>query len=343
MTPDGQQWVVRGFDDDEEGAVERDEPESGSSEEGANVRYSRGTGAESRWRTGVWGFDDDLTQAPAGGENEEDPPSADPIDEREPEGDWVTGTVESEGDPVWEFGDDSYQWSSEQWALGILRTRVDQGAGLEALIREAVEALSDNLSAEYAEFTELSPSGKLFLREGIGWKARGVVGMASVESDASSYAGYALARAEGCVLVANVSDERRFEIPEPWGDHGVASSLIVAVRAKERTFGVLAVHSVTPNRFDSEEARFVNEVANVLSLGIERACKRQAALRLEGGGRIPEGARTNASSFSSVPSKPSPQPRTKLPLFEGWRDSSYQRWRTGVSWMCSPKTLQGRP
>lgn len=295
VTPDGQGWVVGGFGDEED-AVERDETKSGSLEEGANVRYSRGTGAKSRWLTG-WGFDDDPTEAPADGESEDDPPSVDPTDEQEPEGDWVIGTAGAEGDPVWEVGDDPYGWSSKQWALGILRTSVDQGAGLEALIRYAVEALRDGLSTEYAEFIELSPGGKLFVREGIGWKARDVVRMASVESDASSYAGYALARAEGCVLVANVSDERRFEIPESWGDHGVASSLIGAVRAGKRTFGVLAAHSVTPNRFDGEEARFLNEVASVLSLGIERACERRAALRLEGGAPNPRGSADQRLGF----------------------------------------------
>lgn len=330
-------WVVGGGDDDGKDAVERDKSvnrwttsgapdatESRSPAESKDGPHQEDSEFGSQWIVGrrpdagpdekpADGKGAEEQRWVSGAQPEERPPM-EPTDGGRREGGWsknawstapkfepgidvrvALSTGESEGESSWEVGVAPRKRGRSR-ALEILKTLVRQGAGLEATVRRAVETLRDGLAIEYAEFLELSPAGKLVFREGIGWESGGV-GTASLESDTSSYAGYALARARERVVVANADDERRFGTSQLAEDHGIVSSLIGAVRSGDRTLGVLAAHSVTPHNFGREDVHFFDEVVNVLSVGIERACEKQVAARFGGGAPDPRASADQRYEF----------------------------------------------
>lgn len=165
---------------------------------------------------------------------------------------------------------------------GMIWTRIHQrevvcGLGLSALsgetlsdvLEEAVLAVADVLTVEYAAVLESLPGGRrLLLRAGVGWKG-GLVGRATVGTGLESPAGYTL-MSSGVVAAEDFETENRFEVPRLLRDHGAVGGLCVKIHAGSGVYGVLEAHTSWRRSFNADEVLFLEEVAEVIGTAAER-------------------------------------------------------------------------
>jgi len=143
------------------------------------------------------------------------------------------------------------------------------GMGLDDLFQKATEAIAETLDVELCKVLELQPDGKaLFLRAGVGWKP-GLVGHASVGTELDSQAGYTL-KSNYPVIVKDLRTETRFSGPPLLRDHGVISGLSVIIGSIDQPWGVLGCHAKVHRDFSENDIHFIQMLANILSLDIER-------------------------------------------------------------------------
>jgi PAS domain S-box-containing protein len=137
------------------------------------------------------------------------------------------------------------------------------------VLDEAVALVAQNLDVEYCKVLELLPDGKaLLLRSGVGWK-EGFVGSATVGSGADSQAGYTVL-SDQPVTVEDLRTEKRFSGPPLLHEHGVVSGMSVIIPTSEGPYGVLGAHTKRRRIFTKDEVNFLQAVANVLGMMIQR-------------------------------------------------------------------------
>jgi signal transduction histidine kinase len=95
-----------------------------------------------------------------------------------------------------------------------------------------------------------------------------------VEATETSPIGYTVLSATP-TLVADWPSETRFTQPPQLRGHGVISSLAVVIPGKSSPFGCLGVDVTASRMFRDEEIHFLQAVANMLALAIERAQSNQ--------------------------------------------------------------------
>ena len=135
---------------------------------------------------------------------------------------------------------------------------------------ETVASVARTLDVPYCEVLELLPSGDAFLlRAGLGWKS-GHVGRATVGAGSDSPAGHTLLTAEP-VVVEDLPTETRFSVPELLREHGIVSGISVVIQGRERPYGVLGAHSPRRRAFSGDDVSFMEAIASVLAMAIERA------------------------------------------------------------------------
>lgn len=141
---------------------------------------------------------------------------------------------------------------------------------LQALLDFTVESLARVLEVPLCKVLELDPDGNsLLLRAGIGWKD-GLVGVARVDANSTTQAGFTLASATP-VVVENLRREQRFSGPPLLFDHGVVSGMSVVIHGQDDShYGVLGVHATEYRCFSEHDINFLQSVANVLAESIRR-------------------------------------------------------------------------
>jgi PAS domain S-box-containing protein len=163
---------------------------------------------------------------------------------------------------------------------------------LPTLMDETVRAVVHTLHVEYCKLLELLPDGQgLLLRAGVGWR-EGLVGKAVVPSGPGSQAGYTLMSSEP-LIVEDLHTETRFHGSPLLIDHGVISGISVIIAGKERPFGVLGAHTTRRRTFTRDDINFLQSVANVLALAIERKQAEEERVQLLANERM---ARAQAES-----------------------------------------------
>jgi len=116
----------------------------------------------------------------------------------------------------------------QQRVVAQLGQRALATTDVDGFMRHVCETVADTLDTDYCKVLDLDPAAdRLHLRAGVGWDD-GVVGTATVPSDANSQAGYTLQQREP-VRVAELSTETRFTGPDLLTDHGVESGISVIV------------------------------------------------------------------------------------------------------------------
>jgi len=139
---------------------------------------------------------------------------------------------------------------------------------LTALVNEAAAVVAKTLGTEYSAVAERLPGTEDFLvRAGIGWKA-GVVGSTVAAGDAPD-AVYML-RSDEPVVIVDVRAESRFAIAPGLVEHGIRSAIAVVIRGRARPWGLLGVYTRCPRAFGPDDVGFLQSVANVLALAVER-------------------------------------------------------------------------
>lgn len=157
----------------------------------------------------------------------------------------------------------------QQEATGWLGLAALLGTDMAALMDQAAGVIAEVLSVEYSEILELLADGTgLLLRAGVGW-SEGLVGQATVGTNLESQAGYTLI-SRGPVIVEDLREERRFEGPPLLSEHGVVSGISATIYVHGHAYGVLGAHTAKKRSFTEDEVLFLQEVADVLGVAIER-------------------------------------------------------------------------
>jgi PAS domain S-box-containing protein len=140
---------------------------------------------------------------------------------------------------------------------------------LEALMEDAASRIADTLKVEYCDVLEVLPDEKtLLLRAGVGWR-EGLVGQATMSSEAaSSEAGYTLIASP--VIVDELTTETRFKCSPLLHEHAIVSGMSVIIHGSARPFGVLGAYSKTQRTFTQDDVNFLQPIANVISQAIQR-------------------------------------------------------------------------
>jgi PAS domain S-box-containing protein len=154
-------------------------------------------------------------------------------------------------------------------AVAQLGQRALAGADLTTLMDETARMVVQTLGVKYCKILELLPGGQaLLLRAGAGWK-QGFVGRAVLDSGPASHSGYTLMVGQP-VIIEDLHTETRFHPPALLVEHGVVSGLSVIVAGRDQPYGVIGAYTTTRHTFSFNDVNFLQSVANILALAIER-------------------------------------------------------------------------
>jgi signal transduction histidine kinase len=160
-------------------------------------------------------------------------------------------------------------------ALAELSQSARADTDLPTLMGQAVALMAHTLDLQYSAIWELLPDrSALILRAGVGWPA-GTVGRVTIHAGATALACCAEPDTSP-IFITNWESETRFGQPSLLRDHGVASSLCAILHGRDRPFGMLCADSATRRMFINAEAHFLQTVAHLLALVIERVEAKQA-------------------------------------------------------------------
>src|SRR5258708_5462285 len=155
----------------------------------------------------------------------------------------------------------------QQSAVAVLGQTAIRSRDLVALLNEATVIAAETLGTDGALIGEWLPGGEgSRLRAGAGWG--GLVGKTLAANDALM--SVRMLRSDEPVVVPDIGAEPRLAVSRAAWEHGVVSVMGVVVRGHAGPWGGLAVHSTRPRSFSPDDRGFLQTVANVLSLAVER-------------------------------------------------------------------------
>jgi PAS domain S-box-containing protein len=150
-------------------------------------------------------------------------------------------------------------------ALG-LRALGDEDVG--GLIDQAVEFVAETLGVRYASVAELVGGDHLVLRAGTGWP-REAIGTTWGSAGRETFAGYTLMVKEP-VVSDDVASDERFPASAVLDTSGPTSAAGVVIHGRDEPFGVLTVFSEGTRPVSANDLDFLQTVANLLAIAIER-------------------------------------------------------------------------
>ncbi len=137
----------------------------------------------------------------------------------------------------------------------------------QALLEETLPLVAAILGVEYCSVLKLLPDGNFLLEKGIGWKPEDTGRI--IKKDSSSRAGYTVL-SSWPILLEKLDRKRSIMTMGLEGYQNIISGISVLIGSVEKPYGMLTAHSTKKERFAQEDARFLNSVAIILSLTIER-------------------------------------------------------------------------
>ncbi len=150
--------------------------------------------------------------------------------------------------------------------LGVLAL---QGASVDTLLAATVRLTAEGLRVQFCKVLRYIPQeNRLLVQAGVGWDP-GIVGVASIGADLESPAGFAL-RTGKPVISNHLENEERFRTPGLLVQHGIKRAMNVILQGDGKPFGVLEVDSQSEEDFVEHDLTFLQGVANVLGMAIER-------------------------------------------------------------------------
>jgi PAS domain S-box-containing protein len=159
--------------------------------------------------------------------------------------------------------------ASQQAALVELGQSALAGTDIPSLMQQAVALVAHTLGVEYSAVLEPLPDGSaLVLRAGVGWE-EGAVGQATIDVERTALANYLLSSTSS-VIVEDWRSETRFSQPPLLHDHEVICGVWVSILRQGRPFSILGADSALGRTFTDDDTYFLQAVANLLALAIER-------------------------------------------------------------------------
>lgn len=156
----------------------------------------------------------------------------------------------------------------QQVTLGELSQAALTGANLTALLRRAVFLVAQQLGVEYSTIWELLPDRRTLLLQAEIGEQEDALEHRPITADPMSFADHVLSN-PAPVIVTDWVRETRFQQPLLLRERGVRSSMAVIIPTPQ-VFGVLTADSTTPRTFADQEMQFLQMVANVLALALDR-------------------------------------------------------------------------
>jgi diguanylate cyclase (GGDEF)-like protein/PAS domain S-box-containing protein len=140
---------------------------------------------------------------------------------------------------------------------------------LDDVMSHAVELASVTLKADYCDLLELDADGtQLFRKAATGRSDDFPTSSSAVPVRPGGPIEFVLARREPLVA-SDLSQDERFR-GSPLLERGVRSSILVPIFGTSGSFGVLNVHAKKTRHFSEEHLSFLQSVANILAVAIER-------------------------------------------------------------------------
>jgi signal transduction histidine kinase len=168
--------------------------------------------------------------------------------------------------------------SRQQSAVAQLGVTAMRARNLDTLLQEAVSLASGGLGTGRAIVWELRRDRRdILLRAHVGWDD--LPAGATVPLADGSIAEYVITN-EQPIIVGDLSNDTRFATSWLLRDYKVATILTTVIRGREQPWGLLTAHSLVPRAFSEDDIEFLQSMANVLALAIEREHADQERLRL---------------------------------------------------------------
>jgi PAS domain S-box-containing protein len=142
------------------------------------------------------------------------------------------------------------------------------GLALDELLNAAVRTAREELDTAYATLAELTGDGSgLLVRAGAGLPEGLTGGVVPVR--AGELPGVVL-EGRRAVAVEDFGSDPNVDPSSEQRDLGVASAMAAPIEGPGRPHGVLAVHSRSPHRWSPEDLHFLDALANVVGLAVQR-------------------------------------------------------------------------
>ncbi|HEY6239375.1 MAG TPA: EAL domain-containing protein [Burkholderiales bacterium] len=139
---------------------------------------------------------------------------------------------------------------------------------VEDVLSRAVELVSVSLKADFCSVLELEEGGKqLLIKAAFGWP-REIVERRTVPIRPGSNLEFVLSRREPLIVEDLAKDGRFSDSPLP--SLGARSGIQVPIFGTAGTFGLLSAHVRKERGFGQDDASFLQSVANILAVAIER-------------------------------------------------------------------------
>ncbi|CAM3952742.1 PAS domain S-box protein [Roseateles saccharophilus] len=172
----------------------------------------------------------------------------------------------------------------------------------QQLLMQALAVAADALEVEFASVLLLDPDRLAFRVVGCCGEMAGAPVGSGMDNRPDTAAGYVLSQG-GPVVVADLAQEARFELPQAYVEAGVASLLAVPLSDRGRIIGVLSVQSRSAGRFGSDDTLFLESLASLLATCLQRAQSEEAlshAQRLESVGQLTGGIAHDFNNLLTV-------------------------------------------
>ncbi len=168
----------------------------------------------------------------------------------------------------------------QQAVIAELGQMALQGVKLERLFARAIERLKDELRIEYSEIMEAA-GNRLVVRAKYGWGRDVQVNKTSFPIDGSSQVGitYILRKP---ILVSDLANEKRFTPSLFARKYHSISEMSVLIYGGKDPFGVLAVHTKQKRIFNLDDQDFLQTIASIIALTIQRRKIEGEILQREG-------------------------------------------------------------
>ena len=151
-----------------------------------------------------------------------------------------------------------------EFAMSAHQTR-----DIAQVLKLACEVVADGVHAQYVKVLQYQPADdRLLLVNGVGW-GDDEVGIATLSADDASPAGHAYICGRP-VLSNHLGDEHRFRTPDLLLRHGIKRAINVPIRGVPESFGVLEADSSNGEDFIEADIVFMESIANVISMTIQR-------------------------------------------------------------------------
>ncbi len=155
--------------------------------------------------------------------------------------------------------------SRQQDVVTTLSQQALSSNDLSELFLNATTLLAKSLNVEHCEVLKLLPGGKEFVLEaGVGWNGDtfGKVIVSAGPTDCQ--AGYTI-KAQGPVVVEDLSTESRFSGAPFLHDRGIVGGVSVVIHGRDKPYGVLGVFVKEKRKFPQSDINFIQSVANLLA------------------------------------------------------------------------------